>query len=385
MISWSPEGPPSIAVGGTVTVNFPNADPEGTATAWELWAAGKSGSSGWCCFTGSSVGVTFNSAGVYRIGVQAIDRELSLSTRRTAVLQVGGAAGTPPTAAATLDRVSGEVPFSVNVDMSGSAAGPGSTIQSYFIGCGGGGFTAGSASATGTCTFTGPGTYWLLLQVQDNTGQMDLVSAYVVATPPSGGADTTPPTVAITAPANGTSVSGPVTISADASDGGGSGVARIEFRLDDAVSGALIGTDTTSPYSVTWDPSGTPAGSHTLFAIAFDGAGNEGTSPGVSITIPLPPPPPPAPPTVTISLSPTSPARKSTATITASPSTTSPQTITRVEFYINGSLVNTDTTSNPYSHTWKVPAASGKTYTLSAKAYDSAGGVGTSSTITVKP
>jgi hypothetical protein len=151
-----------------------------------------------------------------------------------------------------------------------------------------------------------------------------------------------------------------------------------------SVSGPLIGTDTTSPYGITWDPSGTPAGSHTLFAIAFDAAGNTGTSAGVAITIPAPPPPPP--PTVTISLSPANPQRKSTATITATATATPPQTITRVEFYGNGSLVSTDTTAGDgYSYKWKVPAATAKTYVLSAKAYDSAGGVATSSSITVKP
>lgn len=58
--------------------------------------------------------------------------------------------------------------------------------------------------------------------------------------------------------------------------------------------------------------------------------------------------------------------------------------ITKVEFYINGTLVNTDT-SVPYRYAWKVPAATGKTYVLSAQAYDSLGRVTTSSTITVKP
>ena len=57
-----------------------------------------------------------------------------------------------------------------------------------------------------------------------------------------------------------------------------------------------------------------------------------------------------------------------------------------MEFYINGSLVGTDTTY-PYTYAWKVPGAPGKTYVLSAKAYDSLGQVTTSTSIpiTVKP
>ena len=385
----APGGPPtgtltlsasSAPVGSTIRVNFPVTDPEGTTTAWDVWAAGQYGSSGWCCFTSAFVDITFNGAGVYRIGVQAIDRELYLSTRQTAVLQIGGAPGTPPLAVATLDKVSGVVPFSVNIDMSGSSDTEG-PISTYYIGCGGG-FTSGSGTPTGSCTFTTPGTYWLLLQVQDNTGNMDLMSAYVVASPPNGGGgDTTAPTVAITAPTNGTVVSGPITVTADASDPGGSGVAKVEFRLDNASSGPLLGTATTSPYSVPWNPTGTAAGPHTIYAIATDNA-NNANSTGVGITIPAPPPP--AAPTVNIALSP-APTKKAAVTITANVTVAASLTVNRVEFYINNVLVGTDTTPSTYTYAWKVPAAAGKTYVLFAKVYDSAGQTATSSAITVKP
>jgi cellulose 1,4-beta-cellobiosidase len=123
---------------------------------------------------------------VYRIGVQAIDRALDVSQRQSTVVSIGGATGIPPIARATLDRLGGPVPLTVNIDMSASSDDDG-IIQYYFMNCGGGGFTPGSGAPTATCTYTTPGIYWLLLQVQDNSGQMDLVSAYVVATPPNGG------------------------------------------------------------------------------------------------------------------------------------------------------------------------------------------------------
>src|SRR5439155_14928361 len=60
--------------------------------------------------------------------------------------------------------------------------------------------------------------------------------------------DTTPPTVSITAPANGAPVSGTTSVTANASDN--VGVAGVQFKLD----GANLGTeDTTAPYSRTWD------------------------------------------------------------------------------------------------------------------------------------
>ena len=63
-------------------------------------------------------------------------------------------------------------------------------------------------------------------------------------------ADTTPPTVSVTAPAAGATVSGAsVALSASAADN--VGVTGVQFRLDATTNiGAL---DTTSPFGVTWN------------------------------------------------------------------------------------------------------------------------------------
>ncbi|MEO6513877.1 MAG: Ig-like domain-containing protein [Candidatus Saccharimonadales bacterium] len=50
--------------------------------------------------------------------------------------------------------------------------------------------------------------------------------------------------------------------------------------------------------------------------------------------------------------------------------------IAKVEFSVDGALKCTDT-SVPYTCTWKVPAKKGKTYTITAKAYDTAGAAAT--------
>jgi len=92
------------------------------------------------------------------------------------------------------------------------------------------------------------------------------------------GGDPTPPTVSITSPANGATVSGTVNITADASDN--VGVIRVEFLVD----GGLVGTDTTSPYSYPWDSASVNNGSHSLVAKAYDAATNVGTSPSVTVT-----------------------------------------------------------------------------------------------------
>ncbi|HVZ12625.1 MAG TPA: Ig-like domain-containing protein [Patescibacteria group bacterium] len=56
--------------------------------------------------------------------------------------------------------------------------------------------------------------------------------------------------------------------------------------------------------------------------------------------------------------------------------------VTKVEFYVNGSLLSTDN-SSPYVSIWNVPSTRNKTYSLSAKAYDPSGNIGVSQTITV--
>ena len=92
--------------------------------------------------------------------------------------------------------------------------------------------------------------------------------------------DTTPPTVSITSPAAGASVSGTISVSANASDN--VGVVGVQFKLD----GANIGSeDLSSPYSISWSTTGSPNGSHTLTAVARDAAGNSTTSAAVVVNV----------------------------------------------------------------------------------------------------
>jgi subtilisin family serine protease len=91
--------------------------------------------------------------------------------------------------------------------------------------------------------------------------------------------DVTPPSTAVTSPASGAAVSGTIPISANASDA--NGVARVVFYAGSTV----VGTDTTSPYSVAWDTTRVPDGAHSLTARAYDHAGNHGSSAATSVTV----------------------------------------------------------------------------------------------------
>lgn len=95
-----------------------------------------------------------------------------------------------------------------------------------------------------------------------------------------GTTDTTPPTVSLAAPANNATVSGSVSVAANASDD--TGVVGVQFQLD----GNNLGSeDTSSPYSTTWNTSGVSNGTHTLTAVARDAAGNTKTSSTVTVTV----------------------------------------------------------------------------------------------------
>ena len=92
-----------------------------------------------------------------------------------------------------------------------------------------------------------------------------------------------PPSVNVTQPTAGQTFTAPanITISATASDSDGS-VLQVEFR----VGGSIVGTDTTSPYSFSWN--NVAAGSYTLTARATDNQGATTTSSGVNITVNAP-------------------------------------------------------------------------------------------------
>ncbi|PYS27524.1 MAG: hypothetical protein DMG11_16110, partial [Acidobacteria bacterium] len=93
-------------------------------------------------------------------------------------------------------------------------------------------------------------------------------------------ADSTPPTVSLTAPLNGATESGTIAVTANASDN--VGIASVQFLLDGQPLGAA---DTTAPYLISWDTTTASNTSHTLAARARDLAGNLTTSASITVTV----------------------------------------------------------------------------------------------------
>jgi subtilisin family serine protease/subtilisin-like proprotein convertase family protein len=96
-----------------------------------------------------------------------------------------------------------------------------------------------------------------------------------------GGTANQAPTASITAPANGSTVTGTVTVSANAADADGS-VASVRFNLPD---GTVI-TDTTSPYATTWNSTTVANGAnYQVRATATDNLGAVSTTAISTVTV----------------------------------------------------------------------------------------------------
>ena len=153
--------------------------------------------------------------------------------------------------------------------------------------------------------------------------------------------DTTPPTVSMTAPANGATVAGTVTVSAVASDD--RGVAGVQFFLDGSPLGA---EDTLSPYSFQWNTTTVLNGVHILEAKARDAAGNIAFSSHVTVTVNNDA----TPPTVTV----TAPADGATVTGTVSVTADAADNtaVVGVQFLLDGVALGSEDTNSPYGINW---------------------------------
>ena len=128
-------------------------------------------------------------------------------------------------------------------------------------------------------TTVADGSHSLSSKAYDAAGNSGSSASISVTVDNSVPADTTAPTTSITAPSGGATVSGTTTVSASASDN--VGVTSVEFYVD----GVLAATDTSAPYSFSWNTAGVANGSHSLSSKAYDAAGNSGTSSSVTVNV----------------------------------------------------------------------------------------------------
>lgn len=188
------------------------------------------------------------------------------------------------------------------------------------------------------------------------------------------GGDTQAPTVNLTSPAPGATVSGTVNIAANASDN--VGVVGVQFLLNNQPLGA---EDTTAPYSFAWNSSQVSNGTHTLSAIARDAAGNMSTASAVQVTVNNQTDT--IDPTITL----TSPTHLSTVTGTINIVANASDNIgvTGVQFMLNNQPLGVMQTSGNYTYSWNTALVTNGTHMLTAVAHDAAGNTATAGTVMV--
>ena len=124
-----------------------------------------------------------------------------------------------------------------------------------------------------------PGAYTLMAKAYDAAGNVSQSSRTVTVVN-----DNFAPTVALTAPANNTTINGVVTINSSASDN--VGVTKVEFYCN----GSILYASNVSPYTFNWDTRGVGNGNYTIIARAYDNAGNSKQSSSVTVTVSNPVP-----------------------------------------------------------------------------------------------
>ena len=190
----------------------------------------------------------------------------------------------------------------------------------------------------------------------------------------------TPPTVAMTAPANNSTGTQGVVINltATAADvDGNASVTGVEFFENGVKIGA---TDTTSPYSVAWTPA--TLGARTLTARATDNQGAATTSAAITVTISAPTSDVQAP-TMT-GITPANLTANLTGTVTLTATATDNVGVASVEFQVDGTTIGALDTSSPYSTTVDSTLYASGQHVVRARARDAAGNISDWATATVQ-
>jgi len=178
-----------------------------------------------------------------------------------------------------------------------------------------------------------------------------------------GPSDIAAPTVSITSPSSGATVSGGVALAADATDD--VGVATVTWRIG----GTVVAVLTTPPFNHSWDSTTMTDGPHVVEVMAADAAGNQASS-SIAVTVSNAVPPDSVAPQVSL----TSPASSATVsgTTTIAANASDNIGVASVEFRMDGVLAAT-VTATPYSYAWDTSLITDGPHVLEVRAFDAAG------------
>jgi len=312
-------------------------------------------------------------AGSYSVNAIAYDNNGAQATSASRSITVA-ATNTPPTVSLTAPADGSRYLNPTGITISANASGPElndiiQRVDFYLNGTLANSITQApfSYSATGLAL----GTYTLTAVASDSQGAQTTSAARSFTVSNTN----VPPTVSLVIPQDNTRWNAPATVTFQAS--ASSGEANDTVSVSFYANGTLIGTRASAPFSLS---STLAANTYTITAVATDGQGANTTSAARTIIVSDTN----LPPTVSISAPsgganyPTAPA-SFTLSATANAGEVNGW-VTKVEFYVNGSLVNTDTAA-PWSYS--VSGLANGSYTLTAKVFDQLSATTTSAPITV--
>ncbi|MBI3416126.1 MAG: VCBS repeat-containing protein, partial [Verrucomicrobia bacterium] len=352
-----------------VTLDATAADSDGTITKVEFFQGTT------LLATATASPYTFNWTGVavgtYTLTVKATDNLGAMTVSSDVSFMVNSPPNVPPTVSLTTPANNATFTAPASITLSANSADSDGTIAKveFFNGA-----TLLATMLNVPYTFVWAnaslGLHTLTAQATDNNGAVTVSPAIIITVnaPPN-----VPPTVNLTAPANGDTLTAPasLTLDATAADSDGS-IVKVEF-FDGA---ALLATVFTAPYTFVWNSAS--VGTHTLTARATDNANAATTSTVVNVTVNAPPNLPPV-----VSL--TTPANNAVFTAPANiplhaAASDSDGTIAKVEFFDGATLLATMLNA-PYTFVWNnVPVGS---HTLTAKATDNANAASSSTAVSL--
>ena len=202
------------------------------------------------------------------------------------------------------------------------------------------------------------------------------INAYRVAlaAQSSVSVDSVPPSIAISAPIGGLTVSGTLQIQGSAADN--IGVTRVELWID----GQLNSTCSSVAFSCSWNSGSVASGGHSVTVKAYDAAGNMGSA-SESLSVAAPLGPDGQAPTVQITSPQSGAAVSGVVNITAK--ATDNVAVTQVSIFVDGVQKST-TTATTDSYSWNTKKVAAGTHTITAKAWDASGNVASTSIVVTK-
>ena len=206
------------------------------------------------------------------------------------------------------------------------------------------------------------GTHSLTAEAIDASGQSTSSSAVSIIVANAGA-----PSVSITSPASGATVSGTVPITTSVS----SNTTGVQLMVDGNNSGSTV---TTAPFSFSLNTATLTNGSHSLAAVASTSSGRSTTSATVLITVSNS-----SAPTISI----TSPASGATVSGTVAVSTSVSSNTTSVQFKVDGANSGAAVTTAPFGFSLNTTTLSNGSHSLSAVATNSASQTATSATVSI--